>query len=156
MDGDPAIEPELDGFTRILPLPYRVAIIIVFGALLCIDILSAFTNPLLRNLGLGPQPALPLPDQDRRPLSDPISISLVSTSSTAPPVYIPSRDLPQHPSSGLASLVLDYHSWRLKTHQVVGAPAEPIPPGAGSRICSSSQLPLALRTVADTGNIKAD
>lgn len=31
MDGDPAIEPELDGFTRILPLPYRVAIIIVFG-----------------------------------------------------------------------------------------------------------------------------
>ncbi|KAF2196322.1 EXS-domain-containing protein [Delitschia confertaspora ATCC 74209] len=31
MDGDPAIEPELDGFTRIFPLPYRVAIIIVLG-----------------------------------------------------------------------------------------------------------------------------
>jgi hypothetical protein len=32
MDGDPAVEPELDGFSRILPLPYRVALIIVLGA----------------------------------------------------------------------------------------------------------------------------
>ncbi|PVI04978.1 EXS-domain-containing protein [Periconia macrospinosa] len=31
MDGDPAVEPELDGFSRILPLPYRVALIIVMG-----------------------------------------------------------------------------------------------------------------------------
>lgn len=32
MAGDPAVEPELDGFSRILPLPYRVALIIVMGA----------------------------------------------------------------------------------------------------------------------------
>jgi hypothetical protein len=31
MDGDPAVEPELDSFSRILPLPYRVAIILVAG-----------------------------------------------------------------------------------------------------------------------------
>lgn len=31
MDGDPAVEPELDGFSLILPLPYRVAIIFVAG-----------------------------------------------------------------------------------------------------------------------------
>jgi hypothetical protein len=31
MDGDPAVEPQLDGFSRILPLPYRVALIIVLG-----------------------------------------------------------------------------------------------------------------------------
>jgi hypothetical protein len=31
MDGDPAAEPALDGFSRILPLPYRVALIIVLG-----------------------------------------------------------------------------------------------------------------------------
>ncbi|KAF2737887.1 EXS-domain-containing protein [Polyplosphaeria fusca] len=31
MDGDPAVEPELDGFSRVLPLPYRVALIIVLG-----------------------------------------------------------------------------------------------------------------------------
>ncbi|KAF2809923.1 EXS-domain-containing protein [Mytilinidion resinicola] len=31
MDGDPAVEPELDAFSRILPLPYRVALIIVLG-----------------------------------------------------------------------------------------------------------------------------
>lgn len=31
MDGDPAVEPELDSFSRVLPLPYRVALIIVLG-----------------------------------------------------------------------------------------------------------------------------
>lgn len=31
MDGDPAVEPEIDSFSRVLPLPYRVAIIVVFG-----------------------------------------------------------------------------------------------------------------------------
>ncbi|KAF2405381.1 EXS-domain-containing protein [Trichodelitschia bisporula] len=31
MDGDPAVEPELDSFTLFLPLPYRVALIIVLG-----------------------------------------------------------------------------------------------------------------------------
>ena len=31
MDGDPAVEPELDTFSLILPLPYRVAIILVLG-----------------------------------------------------------------------------------------------------------------------------
>lgn len=31
MDGDPAVEPELDSFSLTFPLPYRVAFIIVFG-----------------------------------------------------------------------------------------------------------------------------
>lgn len=31
MDGDPEVEPELDGFSRVLPLPYRVSLIIVLG-----------------------------------------------------------------------------------------------------------------------------
>ena len=31
MDGDPAVEPELDRFSLYLPLPYRVAFIIVLG-----------------------------------------------------------------------------------------------------------------------------
>ncbi|TVY34885.1 Protein ERD1-like protein [Lachnellula occidentalis] len=31
MDGDPAVEPELDSFSLTLPLPYRVALIIVLG-----------------------------------------------------------------------------------------------------------------------------
>ncbi|KAL9118117.1 MAG: hypothetical protein Q9187_005341 [Circinaria calcarea] len=33
MDGDPTVEPELDSFSLILPLPYRIAIIIVLGTL---------------------------------------------------------------------------------------------------------------------------
>lgn len=31
MDGDPAVESEIDSFSLVLPLPYRVAIIIVLG-----------------------------------------------------------------------------------------------------------------------------
>lgn len=31
MDGDPAVESQLDGFSLVLPLPYRVALIIVMG-----------------------------------------------------------------------------------------------------------------------------
>lgn len=31
MDGDPAVEPELDTFSLILPLPYRIAFILVLG-----------------------------------------------------------------------------------------------------------------------------
>ena len=31
MDGDPAVEPELDTFSLLLPLPYRIAVIFVLG-----------------------------------------------------------------------------------------------------------------------------
>jgi hypothetical protein len=34
MDGDPSVEPELDSFSLFLPLPYRVALIIVLGRLI--------------------------------------------------------------------------------------------------------------------------
>ena len=32
MEEDPAVEPELDTFSLILPLPYRIAVIFVLGA----------------------------------------------------------------------------------------------------------------------------
>ena len=31
MDGDPAVEPELDSLSLTLPLPYRVALVAVLG-----------------------------------------------------------------------------------------------------------------------------
>ena len=31
MNADPAVEPELDAFSLILPLPYRIAVIVVLG-----------------------------------------------------------------------------------------------------------------------------
>ena len=31
MDGDPTVEPLLDTFSLILPLPYRIAVILVLG-----------------------------------------------------------------------------------------------------------------------------
>lgn len=33
MDGDPAVDPELDSFSLSFPLPYRVAFIVVLGML---------------------------------------------------------------------------------------------------------------------------
>lgn len=33
MDGDPAVEPELDSFSLTLPLPYRIALAIVLGTI---------------------------------------------------------------------------------------------------------------------------
>ncbi len=39
MDGDPAVEPELDSFSLTLPLPYRVALTIVLGIHLPIALL---------------------------------------------------------------------------------------------------------------------
>lgn len=31
MDGDPAVEPQLDSFSLIFPLPYRVGFIVTLG-----------------------------------------------------------------------------------------------------------------------------
>lgn len=118
MDGDPAIEPEIDGFTRILPLPYRVALIIVLGMhspvsdWLSPGLLLPFPYPipptllatdnLHRHMGMGPQPSLPLPHKDRRPLSNPLSIARLATPPTASPLLLPYRNFPLHPSRPLA------------------------------------------------------
>lgn len=45
MDGDPAVEPELDTFSLILPLPYRVAVILVLGMADLTLPLSIFDQP---------------------------------------------------------------------------------------------------------------
>lgn len=54
MDGDPAVEAELDSFSRIFPLPYRVAIIIVAGrSCLSLEEIGVKADKRLRCLGLG-------------------------------------------------------------------------------------------------------
>lgn len=35
MDGDPAVEPQLDSFSLTFPLPYRVAFIVILGTCAC-------------------------------------------------------------------------------------------------------------------------
>ena len=42
MDGDPHVEPELDPFSLFLPLPYRVAVIIICGEW---DVISIWNAP---------------------------------------------------------------------------------------------------------------
>jgi hypothetical protein len=65
MDGDAGLESELDRFSRVLPLPYRVAIILVAGTTheRCgFDWITKFG----RRLGLGCQPSLFRFGQNRR------------------------------------------------------------------------------------------
>jgi hypothetical protein len=57
MDDDPAVEPELDSFSLTLPLPYRVALVVVLGTF------SLYGVALLmligkRRLGMGRKSAL--------------------------------------------------------------------------------------------------
>jgi len=63
MDGDPAVEPELDTFSLFLPLPYRVAIVLVLGTSLA-EALKFVLTPG-RRLGVGAQPTLSFNSQDR-------------------------------------------------------------------------------------------
>ena len=59
MDGDPAVEPELDTFSLILPLPYRIGVIVVLGMTYWTAALEWFYSDIFtRGVGLGRQPAL--------------------------------------------------------------------------------------------------
>ncbi|KAK5170813.1 hypothetical protein LTR04_003241 [Oleoguttula sp. CCFEE 6159] len=70
MDGDPAVEPELDSFSLFLPLPYRVAFILVLGrsrtdplssALLAKPIFAPSVYLPIRNPAYPPSPTLASP-----------------------------------------------------------------------------------------------
>jgi len=52
MDGDPTVEPQLDSFSLFLPLPFRVAVIIVLG-MSFYDYLSTYTLISAQASGLG-------------------------------------------------------------------------------------------------------
>jgi len=72
MDGDPAVEPELDTFSLYLPLPYRVAFVLVLGIYRpyygrpIVSFRSGVsTDNFRRHLGLGSEPSLPFSSQDR-------------------------------------------------------------------------------------------
>ncbi len=57
MDGDPEVEKALGAFSKILPLPYRVAIILVTGKIRGCRGVEEITESG-RHLGLGNQPSL--------------------------------------------------------------------------------------------------
>lgn len=57
MDAGADVRAELDAFSRFLPLPYRVAIILVAGKLYRGCLLGSITESG-RRLGLGSQPAI--------------------------------------------------------------------------------------------------
>ena len=141
MDGDPAVESELDGFSRVLPLPYRVALIIVLGmqttAGLFGDLLLTFNR---RHLGMGSQPPLSLPDPHRCPLTHSLSFALLAAPPPAPPLLLPHRDFSLHPARALAAPILDPYTRQPKRHCGLGNPAKPIPSSTGSRFCSAAAI----------------
>ena len=53
MDEDPAVEPELDTFSLILPLPYRIAVIFVLGIASQLSVAIGHGLILSRYLGMG-------------------------------------------------------------------------------------------------------
>ena len=53
MDGDPAVEPALDTFSLILPLPYRIAVIVVLGTILNQVLAQRFSLIVQQASGLG-------------------------------------------------------------------------------------------------------
>ena len=63
MDGDPFVEPELDTLGLFLPLPFRVAIILVLGTPL--GHIPWFNLTLSRRLGLGRESPLSTPLKHR-------------------------------------------------------------------------------------------
>ena len=146
MDGDPAVEPELDGFSRVLPLPYRVALIIVLGMSAIFELPY---NPLLtfnyRHLGMGSQPTLSLPDPHRRPLAHPVPLALLTAPPSSPPLLLPHRDLPLDPARPLALPVLDPHKRQPYRHRSMGNPTEPLSPRARRGLHRAPPLRLARR-----------
>jgi hypothetical protein len=95
MDGDPAVEDQLDSFSLTFPLPYRIAFIVVLG------LRTPWTHGgrLLtiryhRRLGMGPKPSLPLPSQHRCAVSHTIPPTSIQLSTAASQIYLPPRVLP--------------------------------------------------------------
>jgi len=64
MDGDPAVEPELDTFSLSFPLPYRIAFVLVLGTIEDPEVCQS-ANLMDRRLGVGPQCPLPINTQNR-------------------------------------------------------------------------------------------
>ena len=62
MDGDSLVEPELDAFSLFLPLPYRVAIILVLG-MSSLKVLQ-FVVTSCRYMGVGAEPTLSFSSKD--------------------------------------------------------------------------------------------
>ena len=146
MDGDPAVEPELDGFSRVLPLPYRVALIIVLGmSALALSIGVPLPTHSRRYMGMGTQPALSLPYSHRRTVSHPLPFTLLSAPITAPPLLLPHRDHPLGPSRPFPPPFLGPHQWQPHRHRSMGNPPKPIPPRPRGGLHRAPSLRLARR-----------
>jgi hypothetical protein len=163
MDGDPAVEPALDGFSRILPLPYRVALIIVLGTRLApkppyspttFHMAKSLTPPH-RHLGMGPQPALSVSHKNRRPVPHPLPEPCLTTPPLAPPLLLSHRNLPLHPPRALPPALLDRHSRQPTKCSKLANPAQPLSPRSRNRLHSAHTICLAQRTQPHARNPQA-
>lgn len=123
MDGDPAVEPELDSFSRTLPLPYRVALIVVLGTYLISFSSLPISNCLTQVFGHGAQIFIiclkfklfvPFPTPitysnmcTGRPNTNPLSFSPPPLRSSSPPLHLSTRLSPHSPSRPLPPALLD-------------------------------------------------
>lgn len=113
MDGDPAVEPQLDSFSLTFPLPYRVGFIVTLGWCACATInrisfyvMRPYADNLLSTdscLGMGPQPPLAACLSNRRSLLNPISRTKLAATHITSFIDIPTRN------SSVGSLLSVHH-----------------------------------------------
>ena len=132
MDGDPAVESELDSFSLTFPLPYRVAFIVVLGMELlhCLASLcrrGVLTKRHFSGLGLGHQSALPVPSQDRCSLVDSIPRPVLTAPPTSSFLRIPAGQRPLLRIRLFSLRLLGLHAARPASRAGMGLAATYIP-----------------------------
>ena len=156
MDGDPAVEPVIDGFSRVLPLPYRVALIIVLGTppTLLTPFHQLTATP--RHMGMGSQPPLPDPHKNRRPIPNPLPGPRLPTPPPAPSLLLPDRNLPLHPTCPLPVPFLEPHARLAERHRRLGNHTKPLPAHPRNNLRRAAPVRLAHRPLPHVSHTQED
>ena len=146
MDGDPAVDSQLDTFSLYFPLPYRIAIILVLGtenSCAC-PVVTLATNWAARRLGLGSESSL-FSSIEHRILDLPQSTECMTKNASGPSnthqishQSIPSgcagtsanlqtRDNYYHTANCLDPSLLAHNSWLTNAGSYLGYPPAVLP-----------------------------
>jgi hypothetical protein len=172
MDGDPGVEPELDAFSLILPLPYRVAIILVAGEPSCADAVAL--KKLLTSAGVWAW-GLNLQYLDfvrivRRLHSDgcaaltfvlgcscayKIPFSPDFTPCLSPRLNLPLCRFPHRTPALLIVTLLDDNAWFFSCCGILGVPTGALPTFPGALLCTTLSTTVTQRKISLPVHTKA-
>jgi hypothetical protein len=170
MDGDPGVESEVDSFSLVLPLPFRVAIILVLGRMLVFhEAQGSLTSN--RSMGLGSESALSLPTQDcmwtddcvrsdqltclGRSGAHSLSSTSYSTPHVAPPLNVSIGNLRYRPISCISPALLDHYSRQSGQGLGLSVDTAALPHLPRREHCHSFASPLSIRPITIRGDSEA-